>query len=98
MTAGEASKLAIHGGPKAFPAMQGKRKPKIGVEEFMAIAQRFGFPEATLQQIRGLISDEQLGRGPTLARFATAHPAPGAGEVFERVAAWRTLARNMPSA
>jgi 8-amino-3,8-dideoxy-alpha-D-manno-octulosonate transaminase len=86
MTAGEASKLAIHGGPKAFPAMQGKRKPKIGVEEFMAIARRFGFPEATLQQIRGLISDEQLGRGPTLARFATAHPAPGAGEVFERVA------------
>jgi 8-amino-3,8-dideoxy-alpha-D-manno-octulosonate transaminase len=66
--------------------MQGKRKPKIGVDEFMALAERFGFPQATLQQIRALISDELLGRGPTLSRFATAHPAPGAGEVFERIA------------
>jgi hypothetical protein len=36
-------KLAINGGRKAFEAMTGKRQPKIGVEEFFSVAQRFGF-------------------------------------------------------
>lgn len=86
-TSGSPSKkLAIDGGPKAFPAMQGKQKPKIGVEEFMALASRFGFPEATLQKIQSLVSDDQLGRGPTLARFATTFPLPSAGEIYEKTA------------
>jgi 8-amino-3,8-dideoxy-alpha-D-manno-octulosonate transaminase len=78
--------LAIHGGPKAFPAMQGKRKPKIGVDEFMALAKRFGFPEDTLTKIRSLLSEDAMGRGPTLSRFATTFPLPSSGEIYERVA------------
>lgn len=84
-SAGKAQ-LAIEGGPKAFPAMQGKRKPKIGVEEFLAIAARFGFPQETQQRLREIVSDEQLGRGPTLARFATTHPKPAAGDLYEALA------------
>jgi len=79
-------KLAIEGGPKAFPEMKGKRKPKIGVEEFMSLAERFGFPPETLEKIRSVISDEELGRGPTLSRFLTAHPKPSKGEVLAQLA------------
>lgn len=85
MATGKAQ-LAIEGGPKAFPAMQGKMKPKIGVEEFLSIAARFGFPEETQKRIRAIVSDDQLGRGPTLSRYATTFPKPSAGEVYERLA------------
>jgi 8-amino-3,8-dideoxy-alpha-D-manno-octulosonate transaminase len=78
--------LAIEGGPKAFAAMQGQRRPKIGAAEFLAIARRFGFSPDTLARLEAIVSDDELGRGPTLARYATAYPAPGAGEVFEQVA------------
>jgi len=78
--------LAIHGGPKAFPEMQGQQKPKIGVDEFMGLAERFGFSKETLNQIRSIVSDVPMGRGPTLSRFATTHPLPSAGEVYEKLA------------
>ena len=34
-------KLALEGGLKAVGSIQGKGKPKVGLEEFMAIAERF---------------------------------------------------------
>jgi 8-amino-3,8-dideoxy-alpha-D-manno-octulosonate transaminase len=80
------SNLAIHGGPKAFPAMQGKRVPKIGVEEFLSIAERWGFAAETLERIRSVVADEDLGRGPTLARYLTAKPQPAKGETLEKTA------------
>ena len=67
--------LAIRGGPKAFPKMHGTKRPKIGVEEFMSIAERFGFSADALNRIRSAISDNDLGAGPTLSRFLTAHGA-----------------------
>ena len=78
--------LAIEGGPKAFAALHGQRQPKIGVAEFLAIAQRFGFSAGTLDRLRAIVSDDELGRGPTLARYATTYPTPSAGEVFEQLA------------
>ena len=80
------ARLAIEGGLKAFAAMQGQRKPKIGVAEFLAVAQRFGFSPQTLDRLRAVVADDDLGRGPTLARFATTHPTPAAGKVFEQLA------------
>ena len=80
------ARLAIDGGPKAFVAMHGERKPKLGVAEFLAVAQRFGFSPQTLERLQAVVADEAMGRGPTLARFATADPAPAAGEVFEQLA------------
>lgn len=78
--------LAIAGGPRAFPKMHGKKRPKIGVEEFMSIAERFGFSPAALERIRSAVSDADLGDGPTLARFLTAQPPATKGEAFEKVA------------
>ena len=78
--------LAIDGGPKAFPRMHGRKRPKIGVEEFMSIAERFGFSSEALARIRGAVSDEDLGDGPTLSRFATARPPATKGEAYEKLA------------
>ncbi|MBN1911326.1 MAG: aminotransferase class V-fold PLP-dependent enzyme [Pirellulales bacterium] len=80
------AKLAIDGGPKAFARQHGPRRPKIGVEEFMSIAERFGFSDDTLERIRLVISVDDLGDGPTLSRFLTAHPPHSKGEAFERAA------------
>ncbi len=79
-------KLAIDGGPKAFAKMQGRHQAKIGVDEFMSIAERFGFSPETLERVRLVISDDDLGRGPTLARFITARPPNTKGEAFEKLA------------
>ena len=55
----------------AFPAMQGAKRPKIGIEEFMSIAERFGFSAEAMGRIRAAISDADMGAGPTLSRFLT---------------------------
>jgi len=79
-------KLAVNGGPKAFPGSGDKRKPKIGIDEFMAIARRFGFSPEKLNEIRAAVSDEDPGRGPTLARYMSTWPTPSSGECFEETA------------
>lgn len=78
--------LAINGGPKAFPKPQGKIRPKIGVEEFMSIAERFGFSPAALKRIRESISEDDLSDGPTLSRYLTARPPVSKGVAFENLA------------
>ncbi len=82
----QSGQLAINGGPKAFQKMRGQKRPKIGVDEFMSLAERFGFPGDVLKRIREVISDDQLGAGPTLARYMTADPAPPKGEALEALA------------
>ena len=49
-----ASSLALNGGPKAVPQIVGRPQPKIGVDEFMSIAQRFGFSGAVQEEIRAV--------------------------------------------
>jgi 8-amino-3,8-dideoxy-alpha-D-manno-octulosonate transaminase len=75
--------LALHGGPQAFPQMEGRPQPKIGIAEFMSIAERFGFTTDALERIHGVISEEDLGIGPNLAKYATAYPPQTKGEAFE---------------
>ena len=80
------AKLAIDGGPKAFPGMQGTKEPKIGPEEFMSVAERFGLSPATLEKIRAAVFEEDWGAGPTLSRYLTAEPPATKGEAFEKLA------------
>ncbi len=77
------TELALHGGPKAVEQIIGHSQPKIGVAEFMSLAERFGFSATALNRIREAISDEDLGPGPNLARYATAHPKATKGVAFE---------------
>ncbi len=78
--------LALRGGPQSVPHIEGQSQPKIGVDEFMSIAERFGFSPAALDRIRSTISDADLGPGPNLARYATAYPKATKGSAFEALA------------
>ncbi|MBV7327160.1 DegT/DnrJ/EryC1/StrS family aminotransferase [Chloroflexi bacterium TSY] len=78
--------LAQEGGRKAVEQFVGQSQPKLGVEEFMSLAERFGFSSSAQARIRAAISDDDLGPGPNLARYATAYPAKTKGEAFEQLA------------
>lgn len=54
---------------KAVTRIEGQGEPKIGVEEFMSVAERFGFSPATLAKIRAAVEEEDLGEGPFLANY-----------------------------
>ncbi len=82
----DARRLALHGGPQAVPAIAGKAQPKIGVEEFLSLAERFGFSDAVQAKIRAALAEADLGSGPNLAKYATAFPPETKGAAFERLA------------
>jgi hypothetical protein len=81
-----AERLALYGGPKTFPQMEGQPQPKIGIEEFMSIAERFGFTPEALNRIRAAISVSDLGNGPTLSKYLTSVPSHTKGADFEALA------------
>ncbi len=66
--------------------MTGQPEHKIGVEEFMSIAERFGFSAEAQQRIRAAISETDLGKGPNLAKYATAQPPQTKGAAIEALA------------
>jgi len=65
----EEQKLALQGGLKAVSQIEGKGKPKIGIEEFMSVARRFGFSKPTLGKIRKAVAQEEMRSGPFLANY-----------------------------
>ncbi len=80
-------KLAIDGGTKAFPGMKGKNQPKIGMEEFISIAERFGFSSAALQRISAAVSDDDLTHGEVnFARYYCPFPELVKGPKYEALA------------
>lgn len=62
-------RLALQGGMKAVGAIEGRGDPKIGVEEFMSLAERFGFQPQALERIRAVVDGEEWGAGPFLANY-----------------------------
>ncbi len=61
--------LALQGGMRAVGAIEGRGEPKIGVEEFMAVAKRFGLSPAALGKVRAAVEEEDMGTGPFLANY-----------------------------
>lgn len=78
-------KLALEGGPKALPKVQGRPHPKIGVAEFMSLAERFGYSPKTRAKIRAAIEMEGEARGPYLANYLSGL-AETKVQTFERIA------------
>ncbi len=70
---------------KAVSEIRGKGEPKIGVEEFMSVAERFGFSEAVLAKFRAILGEEDLGEGPFLANYYSNLPETKV-RAFERLA------------
>ena len=52
-----------------MPFSEGKPQPKIDHEEFLEIADTWGYSEKTIQEIRAVIEQEDIGSGPFLARY-----------------------------
>ena len=78
--------LAKDGGTPAFPRMTGTVHPKVGVEEFLAIAARFGFNSAAMTRLAAAVTDQDLPvGGPHLGRYYGS-PQPIQGEQFEALA------------
>ncbi len=65
----DAQRLALRGGMKAVSSIKGRGRPKIGVEEFMAVVRRFGFSRPTLARIREAVESEDMNGGPFLANY-----------------------------
>ncbi len=79
--------LAIDGGPKAVTGFEAKPEPKIGVEEFLAIAKRFGFTPEALKRLAATVSDaDLLGQGPNFGKYITSFPSPSSGSQYEAAA------------
>jgi len=65
----EQQSQALQGSLKAVTTIEGKGDAKIGIEEFMAVAERFGFAPAALDRIRDAVTADDLGDGPFLANY-----------------------------
>lgn len=76
---------SLKGGMKAVSKSATRGEPKIGVEEFMAIARRFGFSQEALAKIRAAASEDEIGEGPFLANYYSGLPETCV-QTFERKA------------
>lgn len=77
--------LALQGGMKAVTTIRGKGQPKIGVEEFMSVAERFGWSAEALARIRAAVEADDVGDGPFLANYYSNLPETKV-QAFERAA------------
>ena len=69
----------------SMKAVSGSGDPKIGIEEFISVAERFGISEQGLRDIRVVLEREQPGEGPYLANYYSGLPETKV-EAFERTA------------
>ena len=60
------NELAINGGSKAIEGFEGIGEPKIGNEEFLEMADTWGYSQETIDEIRKVIDKENMGGGPFL--------------------------------
>ncbi|MBM4019911.1 MAG: hypothetical protein FJ288_16590 [Planctomycetes bacterium] len=82
-----AASLAINGGPKAFTGKCRPFRPQIGLEEFLALARRFGLGPEALERIHAAVSAADLPEdGVFLGRFGHPRPDETEGAKFEALA------------
>lgn len=78
-----AEALAINGGAKAVTSLECKDVPKIGIEEFIELADTFGFSEEAKAAIRAVIEKENV-PSPMLSRYY--NPRPSKVKMLEELA------------
>jgi len=82
--------LAVNGGAKAitgFEAKQGGRGLKVGLDEFIALADLWGYSEVAQDKIREILAAEDEQVNPQLARYYNPRPS--------RTAAMEARAREL---
>lgn len=81
----EAQGAALQGSQRVTTRVETHGEPKIGIDEFMSICERFGFSLDTLERIRAVVSEEDWGEGPFLANYYSGLPETKV-QAFERAA------------
>ncbi|HOJ32183.1 MAG TPA: aminotransferase class V-fold PLP-dependent enzyme [Candidatus Hydrogenedentes bacterium] len=76
---------ALQGSLRAVTRTERRGKPKIGKEEFLSVAQRFGLSKRALSQVSKILDGEDWGAGPFLANYYSNLKETKVQE-FERVA------------
>ena len=76
--------LAVNGGPKAIESFQGSAAPKVGIEEFLELADSWGFSKEAIEKIRAAVENEKIGNGPHLTRYY--NPRPSKVAAIEKLA------------
>lgn len=61
--------LAINGGEKSIKGFEGRGNPKIGQEEFLEMADTWGYSQETIDEISKVIDKEDLHSGPPLIGY-----------------------------
>ncbi|MGD0111766.1 MAG: aminotransferase class V-fold PLP-dependent enzyme [Armatimonadota bacterium] len=67
--------LAINGGEKTIKHWQARSQPKVGVEEFLALADVWGYSRAARDQIRKIVEKEADNPSPQLTRYYNPRPS-----------------------
>jgi 8-amino-3,8-dideoxy-alpha-D-manno-octulosonate transaminase len=78
----------LQDGMKAVSGTEGQGEPKIGIDEFLSIAERFGYSGKTISAIRSLLEKEAIGAGPFLANYYS-------GLAESKVDAYQRVAREV---
>jgi 8-amino-3,8-dideoxy-alpha-D-manno-octulosonate transaminase len=60
--------MALNGGEKALQRLRGKSKPKVGAEEFLELADTWGYSSEAIEEIKAIIEKEDIS-SPHLARY-----------------------------
>ena len=76
--------LAINGGEKSIKGFEGRGNPKIGQEEFLEMADTWGYSPETIDEIRQVIEKENLGGGPSFIHYG--NPGSKATQMQNEVA------------
>ena len=84
VSATRSGELAVNGGPKAVPSIEGAAQPKISTEEFMELADTWGFTDQTKAKIQSAIMNE-VKTSPMLSRYY--NPRPSKVKALEELAA-----------
>jgi len=66
--------LALYGGEKSVKGFEGKAKPKIGIEEFLEVADTWGYSASTIAKIKEIIEKEEI-PSPWFARYYNPRPS-----------------------
>ena len=74
-SAAAAEALAINGGKKAITKWKARGEPKVGVDEFLALAGVWGYSRSARDEIRKIVEKEADNPTPQLTRYYNPRPS-----------------------
>lgn len=67
--------LAVNGGPKTITCIEGKGQPTVGIDEFLELADTWGYGPEAQEKIKSVLLDHGNGSSPQLTRYYNPRPS-----------------------